>query len=229
MANSDKQILITPNKGSTTDDPKIVFSGADGSTGPLDITVKVYPTNNGTLSFEGSAGQLFSVTNSLTGTIFSVNDISGIPSIEVIDDGTVKLAQYSGNVLVGTGTDNGNDKVQITGSVRASGLSTAPQTITVSTGTTNLNLALADHWHLTMQTNTTFTISNADKKIGSSGIIIIKQDGTGGWSFTKATEMKTPLGGAAISQVTTANSLSILTYYVFDSSNLLVNYIGNFA
>jgi hypothetical protein len=60
--------------------------------------MKAYPTNNGTLSIEGSAGQLFFVTNSMSGTIFSVNDVSGIPSIEVVDTGDIKLAQYSGEV-----------------------------------------------------------------------------------------------------------------------------------
>ncbi len=55
----------------------------------------------GTLSFEGSVGQLFSITNSMTGTIFSVNDISGIPSIEVLDTGLVKIAQYAGFVAYG--------------------------------------------------------------------------------------------------------------------------------
>ena len=37
----------------------------------------------------------------MTGTIFSVNDVSGIPSIEVEDDGTVRFAEYSGNVGIG--------------------------------------------------------------------------------------------------------------------------------
>ena len=47
-------------------------------TNPIDI--KHYTTNSGTLSFEASAGQLFSITNELSsGSIFSVNDISGIP------------------------------------------------------------------------------------------------------------------------------------------------------
>ena len=106
MANTDKNIVITPNIGSTTADPRVVFSGASSTLGPQNITLQVYPTNNGTLSFEGSAGQLFSITNSLSGTIFSVNDVSGIPSIEVLDTGLVKIAQYSGRVLIGTGTDN---------------------------------------------------------------------------------------------------------------------------
>ena len=58
----------------------------------------------GTLSFEGSVGQLFSITNSMTGSIFSVNDISGIPSIEVFDTGVIRLAQYGGFVAFGVST-----------------------------------------------------------------------------------------------------------------------------
>jgi hypothetical protein len=107
MANTDKDILITPNVGSSSADPKIEFKGADASTSAQTITATAYPTNNGTLSFDGSAGQLFSITNDMTGTIFSVNDVSGIPSIEVDDDGTIRFAEYSGNVLVGTATDTG--------------------------------------------------------------------------------------------------------------------------
>lgn len=109
------------------------------------------------------------------------------------------------------------------------GVFSAPKLITVTTASTNLNLLEADHFHLTMQSSTTITISNADKKIGCSGNIIIKQDNVGGRTFTKATEMKTPIGGAAIDQVTSANSLSVLSYYIVDASTLIVNYIGNFA
>ena len=122
MANSDKNIIITPNIGSTTDDPKIVFSSADATTAAQNITMVAYPTNAGTLSFEGSAGQLFSITNNLTGTIFSVNDISGIPSIEVDDDGTVRLAQFSGNVLIGTNTDDGTSALQVDGTIAATAI-----------------------------------------------------------------------------------------------------------
>jgi hypothetical protein len=72
-----------------------------------------------TLSWDGDSGQLFSITDSLTGTIFSVNDISGIPSIEVDDDGTIRLAEFAGNVLVGTNTDDGTNKLQVLGTVSA--------------------------------------------------------------------------------------------------------------
>lgn len=101
MAHSDKNIVITPNIGSTTANPQIVFSGADASLGPQNITLRTYATNNGTISFEGSAGQLFSITNSMSGSIFSVNDVSGVPSIEVLDSGIVKLAEFGGFVAYG--------------------------------------------------------------------------------------------------------------------------------
>jgi hypothetical protein len=137
MALIDKNIVITPNIGATSD-PKIVFSGADVSTAAQNITLTAYPTNGGTLSFDGSAGQLFSVTNSMSGTIFSANDVSGIPSIEVLDTGLIKLGQYSGNIVLGTGTDNGA-KLQVTGNVRVSSGSTNPIHIGQNTGATTYN------------------------------------------------------------------------------------------
>jgi len=132
MALTDKNIVITPNIGQTAD-PKIVFSGADASTAPQNITLQVYPTNNGTLSFEGSAGQLFSINNSMSGTIYSVNDVSGIPSIEVLDTGLIKLGQYSGNVVIGSAVDNATDKLQVTGTTTISaGTADSPLSLTVS-------------------------------------------------------------------------------------------------
>ena len=104
MAQTDKNIVITPNIGQTAD-PKIAYSGANASVGAQTITMYVYPDNSGTLSWEGSAGQLLSVTNTLTGTIFAVNDVSGIPSITVQDTGQVTIAPYTGNVIIGSTTD----------------------------------------------------------------------------------------------------------------------------
>jgi hypothetical protein len=116
MANSDKNILITPNRGANTD-PKIDFVGANANVGPQTITMSVYPDSNGTLSWAGSAGQLFSITNDLTGTIFSVNDISGIPSIEVYANGNISMAEFSGNV--GIGTTSATSKLTVNGEVSA--------------------------------------------------------------------------------------------------------------
>jgi hypothetical protein len=121
MALSDKNIVITPNVGQAAD-PRIVFSGASSTLGPQNITLSVYPTSNGTLSFEGTAGQLLSITNSLSGTIFSVNDVSGIPSIEVLDTGLIRLAPFNGAVLVNLDTWDGTSKMQVNGTVTVSNL-----------------------------------------------------------------------------------------------------------
>ena len=64
-------------------------------------------TATSAFDIQGSAGQLFSVTNNLTsGSIFSVNDVSGIPSIDVDADGTIQIAPYGAGELVGIGTTN---------------------------------------------------------------------------------------------------------------------------
>lgn len=102
MADSYKDIIITPYRSNTAD-PKIEFRGANSSTNTT-ISMITYPTSNGTISFEGSAGQLFSITNDLSGSLFSVNDVSGIPSLEVFANGQVNITQYGGNVGIGVAT-----------------------------------------------------------------------------------------------------------------------------
>jgi hypothetical protein len=74
------------------------------------------PTNR--FEVHGDSGQLFSVSDSMSGTIFAVNDVSGVPSIEVDDDGTIRLAEEFGNVLIGTATDDGTSKLQVNGKTR---------------------------------------------------------------------------------------------------------------
>ena len=99
------------------------------------ITASMLTTD--TLSFSGGAGQLFSLTDSMSGTIFSVNDVSGIPSIEVDDDGTIRLAETSGNILIGTDTDDGSTKLQVEGSVKVTGFTTSGQ---LDVGTQNIKI-----------------------------------------------------------------------------------------
>jgi|11BtaG_2_1085332.scaffolds.fasta_scaffold00574_12 hypothetical protein len=99
--------------------------------------------------------------------------------------------------------------------------------ITMSGGTSTIDLQSANHHYVTITANTTVAFSNKDA--GRQGNIIFKQDATGGNSFTLPSECKTPVNGAAIVQATNANEISVLSYYVLDSSNILVNYIGDFA
>lgn len=113
MALSDKNILITPNSGSSDSDAKIEFVGADASGND---TIKMFAGFDGTIttvSMEGSGGQLFSVSNDLTGTLFQVSDGSGIPLFEILANGTVKLAEFGGDIEFGAPLkdQNGNTLV----------------------------------------------------------------------------------------------------------------------
>lgn len=59
------------------------------------------------LDIQGSQGQLFSVTDSLSGSLFSVSDISGLPIIEVLSDDTVKMGTFANEALIVTGSRTG--------------------------------------------------------------------------------------------------------------------------
>ena len=82
-------------------------------------------TATSAFDIQGSAGQLFSVTNNLTsGSIFSVNDVSGIPSIDVDADGTIQLAPFSATESVGVGTTNPTAKLDVVGNTLVTGITT---------------------------------------------------------------------------------------------------------
>lgn len=51
---------------------------------------------------QGSAGQLFAITDSLSGSLFSVNDISGLPILEVFSDNTTLIGDYQAPALYTT-------------------------------------------------------------------------------------------------------------------------------
>jgi hypothetical protein len=69
---------------------------------PNSNTITMTMLDTDVLSFSGTSGQLFSIADTMSGVIFSVNDISGIPSIEVYDTGNIRLAEYGGNVAIGS-------------------------------------------------------------------------------------------------------------------------------
>jgi hypothetical protein len=122
MAASDKNILISPQRGSTTQVPSIVFTG-DGND---PITLRVLDGVPGALSFEGGAGQLFSLTDNLTsGSIFSVNDISGLPSIDVNASGLIQIAPLGGTVAIGKSTVVAGRTVDIKGNTHIDGTLTS--------------------------------------------------------------------------------------------------------
>jgi len=98
------------------------------------IDIVPYDTlSNGTLSFEGSQGQLFAITNNLSsGSIFSVNPISGIPIIDVHADRTIQLNPFGGNT--GIGTTNPTAKLDVNGTLNVTGVSTFASNVDINAG-----------------------------------------------------------------------------------------------
>ena len=60
---------------------------------------------------QGSQGELFSITDSLTGSLFSVNDISGLPILEVFSDNTTLIGDYQDPALITTTKKTANTGV----------------------------------------------------------------------------------------------------------------------
>jgi len=70
-------------------------------------------TSSPIFTVQGSSGELFSVSDSLVGSLFSVNDISGLPILEVFSDNTTLMGSYlapslntTSRVIATTGTTN---------------------------------------------------------------------------------------------------------------------------
>lgn len=123
------------------------------------ITQVAYTLDNGTISWEGNAGQLFSITNNLTsGSIFSVNDVSGVPSIDVDADGTIQLAPYGTSEYIGIGKTNPTQKLDVNGNIRTSG------TIEDSKGEIR---------KIPQSTNTTIVASDAGKFVSVATTVTI--------------------------------------------------------
>ena len=88
-------ILISPTltraqdyRAIETTNGRVIFAGS-GSALPI-------------FTVQGSQGELFSVTDSLSGSLFSVNDISGLPILEVFSDNTILMGDYQDPMLLTT-------------------------------------------------------------------------------------------------------------------------------
>ena len=77
-------------------------------------------------SVEGTQGSLFSVDDNLSGSLMSVNDVSGLPILEVFSDDRLVVGTYNSNALVvtgsrvGIGTNNPIAKLQVNGNISGS-------------------------------------------------------------------------------------------------------------
>ena len=79
-----------------------VFISSSFSTSSAALSA--YKSGSTVLDIQGSQGQLFSVVDSLTGSLMSVNDVSGLPILEVFSNDTVVMGTYGAPALIITGS-----------------------------------------------------------------------------------------------------------------------------
>ena len=83
--------------------PKLKFTGSGVTDTPITLEVRSsYESaseSGSALLFQGSQGQLFSITDNLSsGVIFSVADIAGLPMLEVDASGHVHIGEYADDI-----------------------------------------------------------------------------------------------------------------------------------
>ena len=112
MANSDKDIIITPNRGQSND-PKIEFSGATaGSASTITMIASPKTDGDGTLDIQSSDNvSIAAFSESNTGSLMSVSDDSGVSRFDVSETGVVNISQNTGalGLPVGTTTERPAD------------------------------------------------------------------------------------------------------------------------
>ena len=91
---NDTSYYLDPNSASNLKTLTLNSSGA-GST---------------VLNIQGTSGQLFSITDDLTGDLFAVSDASGVPIFKVNANGTVSIDSLGSLVVGGTITASGYNK-----------------------------------------------------------------------------------------------------------------------
>ena len=113
MANTHKNILITPNTN-TSNFPKIDFTGFDNA--PLSLNV----LDPGSLKFSSSQGTLFFMSPEAEGDVFKVANVVGVPILRVNNSfqaEEVVLVPHGNTGKVGIGTNNPSaDKLTVTSS-----------------------------------------------------------------------------------------------------------------
>jgi hypothetical protein len=99
MANSDKNILITPNK-SLSGQPEVSFTGAGNSS----ITIKIPDSTTATLNFESSGTNLLSIDSNLSsGSLFNVTDQNLLSIFNTNTEGDVTISPQNTTSIGGNG------------------------------------------------------------------------------------------------------------------------------
>jgi len=100
----NQNVLITGSINITQNitGSRMFLSASSNMNSGSTLTVYGSGSTQPVFTVQGSQGELFSITDSLSGSLFSVNDISGLPILEVFSDNTTLIGNYLDPMLITT-------------------------------------------------------------------------------------------------------------------------------
>ena len=190
-------------------------------TGSLSITssagtgsaIYAYKSGSTVLDIQGSQGQLFSVVDALSGSLMSVNDVSGLPILEVFSDDRVVMGTYGAPALIVTGSNT-----VISGSLRGRVV-----TLSTASATASMDCSLSNFFDLTLSGSMYLGVSNIQP--GETINLRITQPATSG-SLNYTSSIKFP-NGFPYSASATSSVVDLISFISFDSSTLYATSLKN--
>ena len=217
---SSYMMLKSPN---TTSNAFLAFSGS------LSSSIKLEVLQDGGISFIGNSGTLFGISDSLSGSLMSVNDVSGMPIFEVFSDERVVMGAYNQNVLVVTGSDVGIGKIpNIAFILDVSGSTAMTGSLNVSSGITGSLLGTASYATSALSSSYAITASYALNGGGGGGSGSSGTSGANGSSGTSGSSGSSGTSGSSGSSGTSGAAGSSGTSGNSNAASGSLNYIPRF-
>lgn len=249
---------VRPSKfggGSTPTLQQVLTAGSNSTGNGMSVTggsnIVLYNSiNNGITLDDGAGNGLLIEANAGVLQLSSVTDVYVSSGIRLTTNndagqdrllGTINATGSVGNITIGSGLSLSSGVLSASGggstynpgnSVTISNDSLfarkASQSLTDG-ATITWDLQTSINAHVTLGGNRTLAFTNIGTAVGSSGILIVTQDGTGSRTLTLPASCKVVNGGSgALTLTTTAAAVDIISFYVFSSTVIYVSYGRNF-
>ena len=133
---------------------------------------------------------------------------------------------HAGHIVnkLGIGTTSPKMALDVSGSLRSYSLTIQSEAAT----SMSINFTQANNFFIDLQHDSAFSASHDSVCVGQSGVIAVRQDGTGGHVLTLPSTWKTPRG-ASITWNDDPDDMNLISYYIVSSSFVAINYMGDFS